>query len=147
MSWDEWAWHEGITLAARGKKGEVTPAELAVQAAVFPLSSRRIIGIARCHPSAADNCTLNAALRSGVDHAVSHPATRGLAPIVADIPRCASAVLLPARLGDPWAVGLHLDPVQQPADRAVFVTKRVKDCVCRHKLAHGLFIHREPCQQ
>src|SRR6476646_7613412 len=33
MSWDEWARHDGVALAARVKKGEVTAAELAVQAA------------------------------------------------------------------------------------------------------------------
>lgn len=33
MSWDEWAQHDGMALAARVKKGEVTAAELARQAA------------------------------------------------------------------------------------------------------------------
>ena len=33
MSWDEWARHDGVALAARVKKGELTAAELAVQAA------------------------------------------------------------------------------------------------------------------
>ncbi|MBI5265582.1 MAG: amidase [Bradyrhizobium sp.] len=33
MSWDEWAQHDGVALAARVKKGEVTAAELAEQAA------------------------------------------------------------------------------------------------------------------
>jgi Asp-tRNA(Asn)/Glu-tRNA(Gln) amidotransferase A subunit family amidase len=33
MSWDEWAQHDGIALAARVRKGEVMPAELAAQAA------------------------------------------------------------------------------------------------------------------
>lgn len=33
MSWDEWAAHDALGLAARARKGEVTPAELAAQAA------------------------------------------------------------------------------------------------------------------
>jgi amidase/6-aminohexanoate-cyclic-dimer hydrolase len=33
MSWEEWAQHDGIALAARVRKGEVTAAELVAQAA------------------------------------------------------------------------------------------------------------------
>ena len=33
MSWDEWANHDGVALAARVSKGELTAAELAAQAA------------------------------------------------------------------------------------------------------------------
>lgn len=33
MSWDEWAQHDGVALAARVRSGELTPAELAQQAA------------------------------------------------------------------------------------------------------------------
>ncbi|MBR0754173.1 amidase [Bradyrhizobium jicamae] len=33
MSWDEWAQHDGTALAARVRKGELSPAELAAQAA------------------------------------------------------------------------------------------------------------------
>lgn len=33
MSWDEWSRHDGLALAERVRKGELTPAELAVQAA------------------------------------------------------------------------------------------------------------------
>lgn len=33
MSWSEWAAHDGVALAGRVRKGEVTPAELAAQAA------------------------------------------------------------------------------------------------------------------
>src|SRR6516165_10393329 len=33
MSWDEWAQHDGTALAARVRKGEVMPTELAAQAA------------------------------------------------------------------------------------------------------------------
>ena len=33
MSWREWAQHDGVALAARVRKGELTPAELAAQAA------------------------------------------------------------------------------------------------------------------
>ena len=33
MSWDEWAQHDGVALAARVRKGELTAAELARQAA------------------------------------------------------------------------------------------------------------------
>jgi len=33
MSWDEWARHDRTPLAARVRRGEVTPAELAAQAA------------------------------------------------------------------------------------------------------------------
>ena len=42
MSWDEWAQHDGIALAARVKKGEIMPAELAAQAAA---------GIAKVDPT------------------------------------------------------------------------------------------------
>ena len=42
MSWDEWARHDGVALAARVKKGELTAAELAVQAAA---------GIAKVNPT------------------------------------------------------------------------------------------------
>ena len=34
MGWDEWARHDGVALAERVRKGDVTPAELAAQAAV-----------------------------------------------------------------------------------------------------------------
>jgi amidase len=33
MSWDEWTAHDAVALAARVRKGEVTPTELAAQAA------------------------------------------------------------------------------------------------------------------
>ncbi|MFL6679638.1 MAG: amidase family protein, partial [Burkholderiaceae bacterium] len=33
MSWEEWAAHDAVALAERVRKGEVTPAELAAQAA------------------------------------------------------------------------------------------------------------------
>ena len=42
MSWDEWAQHDGTALAARVRKGEVMPAELAAQAAA---------GIAKVDPT------------------------------------------------------------------------------------------------
>ena len=42
MTWDEWAQHDGIVFAARVRKGEVTPAELAAQAAA---------GIAKINPT------------------------------------------------------------------------------------------------
>ena len=42
MSWDEWADHDGVALAARVSKGELTAAELAAQAAA---------GIARVDPA------------------------------------------------------------------------------------------------
>ena len=42
MSWDEWAQHDGVALAARVSKGELTAAELAAQAAA---------GIARVDPA------------------------------------------------------------------------------------------------
>jgi amidase len=42
MSWDEWAQHDGTALAARVRKGEVMPAELAAQAAA---------GIAKVDPA------------------------------------------------------------------------------------------------
>ena len=44
MSWDEWAQHDGVALAARVRKGELTPAELAGQAAA---------GIAKVNPALA----------------------------------------------------------------------------------------------
>ena len=42
MSWDEWADHDGVALAARVAKGELTAAELAAQAAA---------GIAKVNPA------------------------------------------------------------------------------------------------
>ena len=33
MSWDEWARHDGVGLADRVRAGEISPAELAAQAA------------------------------------------------------------------------------------------------------------------
>jgi len=42
MSWDEWSQHDAVALAARVRAGEVTPAELAAQAAA---------GIARANPA------------------------------------------------------------------------------------------------
>jgi amidase len=42
MSWDEWAQHDGMALAERVRKGEVTPAELARQAEA---------GVARVNPA------------------------------------------------------------------------------------------------
>ena len=33
MSWEEWADHDGVALAGRVRNGDVTPAELAAQAA------------------------------------------------------------------------------------------------------------------
>ena len=42
MSWDEWSAHDGLALAARVRAGDVTPAELAAQAAA---------GIARTNPA------------------------------------------------------------------------------------------------
>ena len=42
MSWDEWAEHDGVALAERVRKGELTAAELAAQAAA---------GIARIDPA------------------------------------------------------------------------------------------------
>ncbi len=41
MSWDEWTRHDGTALAARVRKGELTAAELAKQAAA---------GIAKVNP-------------------------------------------------------------------------------------------------
>ena len=42
MSWNEWAQHDGMALAARVRNGEVTPAELARQAEA---------GVARVNPA------------------------------------------------------------------------------------------------
>jgi len=42
MGWDEWARHDGVALAARVKKGELTAKELARQAAA---------GIAKLNPA------------------------------------------------------------------------------------------------
>ena len=42
MSWDEWVQHDGTALAARVRKGELTPVELAQQAAA---------GIAKVNPA------------------------------------------------------------------------------------------------
>ncbi len=42
MSWDEWAQHDAVALAGRVRRGEVTPAELAAQAAA---------GVAKINPA------------------------------------------------------------------------------------------------
>ena len=42
MSWDEWAQHDAVALAGRVRAGELTPAELAAQAAA---------GIAKLNPA------------------------------------------------------------------------------------------------
>ena len=61
MSWDEWADHDGVALAARVAKGELTAAELAAQAAA---------GIAKVDPA------LSAVVEIFED-AVTDPATDG----------------------------------------------------------------------
>ena len=61
MSWDEWADHDGVALAARVAKGELTAAELAAQAAA---------GIAKVDPA------LSAVVEVFED-AVADPATDG----------------------------------------------------------------------
>src|SRR5947209_2608020 len=42
MSWDEWAKHDAVALADRVRRGELTPAELAAQAAA---------GVAKMNPA------------------------------------------------------------------------------------------------
>jgi amidase len=63
MSWDEWVDHDGVALAARVAKGELTAAELAAQAAA---------GIAKVDPA------LSAVVETFED-AVADPATDGTA--------------------------------------------------------------------
>src|SRR5215475_28607 len=63
MSWDEWAQHDGVALAARVSKGELTAAELAAQAAA---------GIAKVDPA------LSAVVEVFED-AIADPATDGTA--------------------------------------------------------------------
>ena len=48
MSWDEWASHDGIGLAERVRKGEVTAAELAAQAAASRRSIRNWTRSSKC---------------------------------------------------------------------------------------------------
>ena len=64
MSWDEWADHDAVALAARVRKGDVTPGELAAQAAA---------GIARINP------TLSAVIEVFED-AVDDPLKDGMNP-------------------------------------------------------------------
>ena len=47
MSWDEWAQHDGMALAARVRNGEVTPAELARQAEAGVQGQSRVVGRGR----------------------------------------------------------------------------------------------------
>src|SRR6195256_97328 len=61
MSWDEWAQHDGTALAARVRNGEVTPAELAAQAAA---------GVARVDPALSGVVEL-------FDDAIDSPAANG----------------------------------------------------------------------
>ena len=61
MSWDEWADHDGVALAARVAKGELTAAELAAQAAA---------GIAKVDPALS-------AVVEVFEEAVTDPATDG----------------------------------------------------------------------
>ena len=46
MSWDEWADHDGVALAARVAKGELTSAELAAQAAAGEHGTETAVGSA-----------------------------------------------------------------------------------------------------
>ena len=64
MSWDEWARHDALALAARVRAGEATPAELAAQAAA---------GIARINP------TLSAVVEVFED-VVADPLRDGMSP-------------------------------------------------------------------
>jgi len=64
MSWDEWAQHDALALAARVRAGEATPAELAAQAAA---------GIARINP------TLSAVVEVFED-VVADPLRDGMSP-------------------------------------------------------------------
>jgi amidase len=64
MSWDEWAGHDAVALADRVRAGDVTPAELAAQAAA---------GIARTNP------TLSAVVEV-FDDVVADPTKDGLNP-------------------------------------------------------------------
>lgn len=61
MSWDEWAQHDGLALAARVKTGELTPAELAAQVAA---------GVAKVNPTLAGVVEL-------FDDAIADPAKAG----------------------------------------------------------------------
>lgn len=47
----------------------------------------------------------------------------------------------------PEPLALHLVGLEEINDFTVLVTKRIEAWLHRHKLAHGLFIPREPCQQ
>ena len=64
MSWDEWARHDGTALAARVRKGELTAAELATQAAA---------GIAKVNPA------LSAVVEVFED-AIADPGSNGVNP-------------------------------------------------------------------
>ena len=64
MSWDEWAAHDGVALAERARKGEVSAAELAAQAAA---------GVARVNP-------LLSAVVEVFDDAVADPFKDGTRP-------------------------------------------------------------------
>jgi len=64
MSWDEWMLHDGTALAARVRKGELTAAELATQAAA---------GIAKVNPA------LSAVVEVFED-AIADPASNGANP-------------------------------------------------------------------
>ncbi len=64
MSWDEWAAHDGVALAERTRKGEVTAAELAAQAAA---------GVARVNP-------MLSAVVEVFDDAVADPFKAGTRP-------------------------------------------------------------------
>src|SRR5689334_15054651 len=64
MSWDEWAQHDGVALAARVRKGELTARELAQQAAA---------GIARVDPALS-------AVVEVFDDAIAEPARNGTNP-------------------------------------------------------------------
>jgi amidase len=64
MSWDEWSRHDGLALADRVRKGELSPEELAAQAAA---------GIALTNPALS-------AVVEVVDEGVADPLADGMDP-------------------------------------------------------------------
>ena len=108
MGWDEWATHDAVALATRVRNGEVTPAELATQAAA---------GIARMNPA------LDAVVEV-FDDVIADPLKDGMNPdgIFAGVP-CLIKDLGPTLKGRRQEFGSAIMQGNRPVQDAFLTTK------------------------
>jgi amidase len=108
MGWDEWATHDGVALATRVRNGELTPAELATQAAA---------GIARMNPA------LDAVVEV-FDDVIADPLNDGMNPdgIFAGVP-CLIKDLGPTLKGRRQEFGSAIMQGNRPVQDAFLTTK------------------------